>query len=232
MTRYKRDVQAKLKRVRKDQRARILAIETSCDETAAAVVEKRADGFKQRLFIRRSRCTRRTAAWCRRSPSRSHVQKIGAVVSPRAGGSRVNATGIGPRSRSPTDRGLVGALLVGLSYAKGPGLCGGVCRFLGVHHIASHIAANYLSYPDLQPPFYLPCGVRRGTAISSSVEDYERYRLLGRTRGRRGWRGRSIKWRACWACPIPAAPNLEQLALEGGPGPVSVPLRLQRRRGV
>ena len=110
--------------------------------------------------------------------------------------------------------GLVGALLVGLSYAKGLAYASGL-PFLGVHHIASHIAANYLTYPTLEPPF--TCLVASGGhSHIILVEDYDRYRLIGHTRDDAA--GEAFdKVARVLGLSYPGGPNLEALAREGDP---------------
>jgi N6-L-threonylcarbamoyladenine synthase len=191
---------------------RILAIETSCDETAAAVVE---DG---RTVLSNAVHTQIPlhapfGGVVPEIASRSHVQKIGAVVrlALDEAGLALNELDAIAVTSGP---GLVGALLVGLSYAKGLAYAAGL-PFLGVHHIAAHIAANYLSYPDLTPPF--TCLVASGGhSHIIVVEEYDRYRLIGRTRDDAA--GEAFdKVARVLGLPYPGGPNLEQLALQGDP---------------
>ena len=110
--------------------------------------------------------------------------------------------------------GLVGALLVGLSYAKGLAYAAGL-PFLGVNHIASHIAANYLTDPNLEPPFTCLV-VSGGHSHIIVVEDYDRYRLLGRTRDDAA--GEAFdKVARVLGLSYPGGPNLERLAETGNP---------------
>ena len=76
--------------------------------------------------------------------------------------------------------GLIGALLVGVNYAKGLSLSSGV-PLVPVHHLRSHIAANYLSYENLKPPF-LCLVVSGGNTLITEVKDYTDFKILGRTR--------------------------------------------------
>ena len=212
MTNYERAVAEKLKQMQQKPHVRILAIETSCDETAAAIVENgrrvlsNAVHTQIPLHVPFGGVVPEIA-------SRSHVQKIGAVVrlaleEAQLALSDLDAVAV---TNGP---GLVGALLVGLSYAKGLAFASGL-PFLGVNHIASHIAANYLSYPDLEPPF--TCLVASGGhSHIIAVEDYDRYRLIGRTRDDAA--GEAFdKVARVLGLPYPGGPNLEKLAREGDP---------------
>ena len=212
MTHYERAVAEKLKQIQQKPAVRILAIETSCDETAAAVVENgrtvlsNAVHTQIPLHVPFGGVVPEIA-------SRSHVQKIGAVV--RLALEQANLTLSGLDAIAVTNGpGLVGALLVGLSYAKGLAFAAGL-PFLGVNHIASHIAANYLSYPELTPPF--TCLVASGGhSHIIAVEDYDRYRLIGRTRDDAA--GEAFdKVARVLGLSYPGGPNLEKLALEGDP---------------
>ncbi|MDP3447749.1 MAG: tRNA (adenosine(37)-N6)-threonylcarbamoyltransferase complex transferase subunit TsaD [Eubacteriales bacterium] len=212
MTHYERAVQRKLDELKRKPHVRILAIETSCDETAAAVV---ADG---RTVLSNAVHTQIPlhapfGGVVPEIASRSHVQKIGAVVRLALGeaGLTLNELDAVAVTSGP---GLVGALLVGLSYAKGLAYAAGL-PFLGVHHIAAHIAANYLSYPALTPPF--TCLVASGGhSHIIVVEDYDRYRLIGRTRDDAA--GEAFdKVARVLGLPYPGGPNLEQLAMQGDP---------------
>ena len=212
MTHYSSAVQKKLEELPQKPHVRILAIETSCDETAAAVVE---DGRRVLSNAVHTQIPLHVpfGGVVPEIASRSHVQKIGSVVRAaleQAGLplSELDAVAV---TNGP---GLVGALLVGLSYAKGLAYSAGL-PFLGVHHIASHIAANYLSYPDLNPPF--TCLVASGGhSHIILVENGERYRLIGRTRDDAA--GEAFdKVARVLGLPYPGGPNLEKLAQNGDP---------------
>ena len=83
--------------------------------------------------------------------SRSHTERIGAVADEALKTASVGLNDIGAIAVTCTP-GLIGALLVGVSYAKGLAYAANI-PLVGVNHIAGHIAANYLTYPDLEPPF-------------------------------------------------------------------------------
>ena len=212
MTHYERAAQSKLEEIRRNRRARILAIETSCDETAAAVVE---DGRRVLSNAVHTQIPLHVpfGGVVPEIASRSHVQKIGAVV--RAALEQAGLTLSDLDAVAVTNGpGLVGALLVGLNYAKGLAYGAGL-PILGVNHIASHIAANYLSYPDLNPPF--TCLVASGGhSHIIAVEDDGRYRLIGRTRDDAA--GEAFdKVARVLGLRYPGGPNLEKLALQGDP---------------
>ena len=212
MTHYERAAQEKLEQIRLNRRARILAIETSCDETAAAVVEN------GRIVLSNAVHTQIPlhvpfGGVVPEIASRSHVQKIGSVV--RLALEEAHLTLAELDAVAVTNGpGLVGALLVGLNYAKGLAYAAGL-PFLGVNHIASHIAANFLSYPDLTPPF--TCLVASGGhSHIIAVEEDERYRLIGRTRDDAA--GEAFdKVARVLGLAYPGGPNLEKLAKEGDP---------------
>lgn len=212
MTHYASAVQKKLEELRQKPHVRILAIETSCDETAAAVVE---DGRRVLSNVIHTQIPLHVpfGGVVPEIASRSHVQKIGFVV--RAALEQAGMTLSQLDAIAVTNGpGLVGALLVGLSYAKGLAYAAGL-PFLGVHHIASHIAANYLTYPDLTPPF--TCLVASGGhSHIIRVEDDARYVLIGRTRDDAA--GEAFdKVARVLGLPYPGGPNLEKLAREGDP---------------
>ncbi len=212
MTQYERAVQRRLEGLSDSLHVRILSIETSCDETAAAVVENGRTVLSNVVHTQIP-LHMPYGGVVPEIASRSHVQKIGAVVR-RALDEAELTLGELDAVAVTNGPGLVGALLVGLSYAKGLAYAAGL-PFLGVHHIASHIAANYLSYPELEPPF--TCLVASGGhSHIIVVEDYERYRLVGRTRDDAA--GEAFdKVARVLGLPYPGGPNLEKLAREGDP---------------
>lgn len=212
MTDYSERSQRKLNTLREQQNVRILAVETSCDETAAAVVQNGRTVLSNvvhtqiPLHVPYGGVVPEIA-------SRSHVQKIGPVVA-KALADADMALSDADAIAVTNGPGLVGALLVGLSYAKGLALAAGL-PFLGVHHIASHIAANYLTHPDLEPPFTCLI-VSGGHSHIVAVEEYDRYRLIGCTRDDAA--GEAFdKVARVLGLPYPGGPNLEKLASGGDP---------------
>lgn len=191
---------------------RILAIETSCDETAAAIVE---DG---RLVLSNAVHTqiplhRRYGGVVPEIASRNHVEMLGPVVEKALTDAGLPLSSLDAVAAT-SGPGLVGALLTGLSYAKGLALAWNL-PFIGVNHIEGHIAANYLSHPALEPPF--TCLIASGGhSHIVQVEEYTRFRLIGKTRDDAA--GEAFdKIARVLGLPYPGGPALEELARDGDP---------------
>ena len=137
MTEYERAVERKLQAVKAKPHARILAIETSCDETAAAVIE---DGRRVLSNVVHTQIPLHVpyGGVVPEIASRSHVQKIGSVVRRALEEAELSLKELDAVAVT-NGPGLVGALLVGVSYAKGLAYAAGL-PFLGVNHIASRSA--------------------------------------------------------------------------------------------
>lgn len=189
-----------------------LAIESSCDETAASVLRGAREVLSMSVYTQIP-LHRKYGGVVPELASRSHVEKIGAVAADALGqaGIPLGAVDAVAVTNGP---GLVGALLVGLSYAKGLAFAAQK-PLVGVDHIAGHIAANYLSHPDLTPPF--ACLVASGGhSHIVLVEDYCRFSLLGKTRDDAA--GEAFdKVARVLGLPYPGGPALEALAQEGDP---------------
>lgn len=156
----------------------ILAIESSCDETAAAVVRNGREVLSNVIYSQIDLHTVYGGV-VPEIASRKHIEKITQVVDKAlkdAGLSFNDIDGIavtyGP--------GLVGALLVGVSFAKALSFSTGI-PLIGVHHIEGHICANYIENKDLKPPF-MALVVSGGHTHLVKVKDYGEYEILGRTR--------------------------------------------------
>ena len=156
----------------------ILAIESSCDETAAAVVE---NGRKVLSSVIYSQIETHTVfgGVVPEIASRKHIEKINQVVD-----AALKESGIPLKELSAVavtmGPGLVGPLLIGVSFAKALAFAEDL-PLLGVNHIEGHVSANFIAHPDLEPPF-LCLIVSGGHTHLVVVEDYGRYRLVGRTR--------------------------------------------------
>ena len=202
----------KMEQLRAGGSARILAIETSCDETAAAVVES---GRKVLSNVVHTQIPlhRRYGGVVPELASRNHVDRVGAVVGQALDEAKLHKSEVDVIAVT-SGPGLVGALLVGVSYAKALAL-GGTLPLLGCNHILGHIAANYLSHLDLEPPFTCLI-VSGGHSHLIEVEGYASFRLLGRTRDDAAGEAYDKAARAL-GLPYPGGPELEKLAREGNP---------------
>ncbi len=157
---------------------KILAFESTCDETAVAVVEDGRHILTDQIFSQADL----HAVYGGVVPeiaSRCHVESI-SILAEKA----ISAAGI---TRQDIDAvavsyapGLIGAVLVGVNFAKAVALALDV-PLIPVHHIRGHIAANYLAYPELEPPF-LCLAISGGNTILVDVRDYTDMKILGATR--------------------------------------------------
>lgn len=203
---------------RMDERGIILGIETSCDETAAAVVRQGREMLSS-VVASQIEVHRKFGGVVPEIASRRHVEAILTVIDEALGQAGIAledvdavAVTYGP--------GLVGALLVGLSAAKGISYALGkplVC----VNHIEGHIYANFLAHPDLDPPV-LCLTVSGGHTELIAMRDHGCYEVLGRTRDDAA--GEAFdKVARVMGLPYPGGPALEQLAKSGNANLISFP---------
>jgi len=157
---------------------KILSVESSCDETAVALVEDGrrilSDCVASQIDVHRL-----YGGVVPEIASRKHVEAICGLADEalaKAGASRADIGAVAV-TYAP---GLIGAVLVGVNFAKAAALSLGV-PLIPVHHIRGHIAANYLAYPALEPPF-LCLVVSGGHSLIVDVQDYTRLKILGTTR--------------------------------------------------
>ena len=156
---------------------RILAIETSCDETAAAVVE---DGRKiiSNIVATQIEEHKLYGGVVPEIASRRHCESIVAVVSEALEKAEMTLDDVDAVAVTYAP-GLIGALLVGVNFAKGLALSSGK-PLIPVHHIKGHIAANYIAHEDLKPP-YLCLAASGGHSHIMRVSDYTNFETIGRT---------------------------------------------------
>lgn len=157
---------------------KILGIESSCDETAAAVVE---DGRNLISGVVASQIDihKVYGGVVPEIASRAHTEAICGVVSEALEKAECTINDIDAIAVTNAP-GLIGALLTGLSFAKGMAFSSGK-PLVPVHHIRGHVAANYLAHPELEPPF-AALVVSGGHTSLMRVESYTDYRLIGYTR--------------------------------------------------
>lgn len=156
---------------------KILGIESSCDETAAAVVE---DGRNVLSSVIASQVEEHKlyGGVVPEIASRRHAEAIVPVVRRALNEANVSLSDIDAIAVTYAP-GLIGALLVGVNFAKGLSLSTGI-ELVPTHHLRSHIASNYISNPDLKPPF-LCLVVSGGHSHIVMVEDYTKMKIIGKT---------------------------------------------------
>ncbi|MCI8786758.1 MAG: tRNA (adenosine(37)-N6)-threonylcarbamoyltransferase complex transferase subunit TsaD [Eubacterium sp.] len=196
----------------------ILAIETSCDETSAAVV---VNGRDVRSNVISSQIALHTlyGGVVPEIASRKHIEKINQVITEalhQADTSldEIDAVGVtyGP--------GLVGALLVGVSEAKAISYAKKI-PLIGVHHIEGHISANYIEHQDLKPPF-LCLVVSGGHTHLVKTLDYGKYEILGKTMDDAAGEAFDKVARAI-GLGYPGGPKIEQVSKTGNPDAIAFP---------
>lgn len=201
-----------------NKEVKILAIESSCDETAAAVV---VNGRDVRSNVISSQIALHTlyGGVVPEIASRKHIEKINQVIEQALADAdmtleEIDAIGVtyGP--------GLVGALLVGVAEAKAISYARNI-PLIGVHHIEGHISANYIENKDLEPPF-LCLVVSGGHTHLVRVLDYGKYEILGKTRDDAAGEAFDKVARAI-GLGYPGGPKIEKVSHEGNPHAVEFP---------
>ena len=202
----------------------ILALETSCDETAASVV---ADGRRILSNVISSQIPvhQKFGGVVPEIASRKHIENVIPVVDQALREAKVSLSDItaigvtyGP--------GLVGALLVGVSVAKALSFATDK-PLIGVNHLEGHIFANFLSHPELEPPF-MALVVSGGHTSLVHVKGYNEFELLGQTRDDAA--GEAFdKIARVMKLPYPGGPYIDRLAKTGNPEAIAFPRALTGR---
>ncbi len=196
----------------------ILAIESSCDETSAAVV-KNGRQVLSNVISSQIDIHKKFGGVVPEVASRNHVLNISSVV-----GEAMETAGVSYEDLNAVavtyGPGLVGALLVGVSYAKSVSSAKNI-PLIAVNHIHGHIAANYITHPDLEPPFV--CLVASGGHSHILwVKDYTEFEILGRTRDDAA--GEAFdKIARVIGLGYPGGPKIEALAKEGDENAIAFP---------
>lgn len=196
----------------------ILAIESSCDETAAAVVH---NGRKVLSNIISSQIDlhKLYGGVVPEIASRKHIEKINQVIEEALKEAEVTLKDIDAVAVT-YGPGLVGALLVGVAEAKAIAYAAGL-PLVCVHHIEGHISANYIEHPELEPPFL--CLVASGGHTHLvCVKDYGKYEILGRTRDDAAGEAYDKVARAI-GLGYPGGPKIDRIAREGNPDAIKFP---------
>ena len=197
---------------------KILAVESSCDETAVAVVE---DG-RRVLSDKIASQADMHALYGGVVPeiaSRKHVEVIAALAD--------EALKEADMARGDIDAvavtyapGLIGAVLVGVNFAKAAAYALGV-PLIPVHHVRGHIAANYIAFPELEPPF-LALAISGGNTLIVDVKDYTDLEVIGATRDDAA--GECFdKAARVLGLPYPGGAPMDALAQQGTAGPYDLP---------
>ena len=196
----------------------VLAIETSCDETAAAVVKNGREILSNTIYTQIKLHTV-FGGVVPEIASRKHIEKINPVIETALQEAGVTldeidaiAVTYGP--------GLVGALLVGVAEAKAIAYATKK-PLIGVHHIEGHISANYIEHKELEPPFL--CMVASGGhSHLVMVKDYGEYEIIGRTRDDAAGEAFDKVARAI-GLGYPGGPKIDKLAREGDKNAITFP---------
>lgn len=196
----------------------ILAIESSCDETAAAVVVNGRKVLSNIIFSQID-LHKLYGGVVPEIASRKHIEKINQVVTEalETAGMALEDMDAIAVTYGP---GLVGALLVGVSAAKAISFASGI-PLVGVHHIEGHISANYIENPDLEPPFACLV-VSGGHTHLVLVKDYGEYEILGKTRDDAAGEAFDKVARAI-GLGYPGGPKIDKLSCEGNPDAIAFP---------
>lgn len=196
----------------------ILAIESSCDETAAAVVRNGREVLSNVIYSQIDLHTLYGGV-VPEIASRKHIEKINQVIEQALKEADMQlqqmdaiAVTYGP--------GLVGALLVGVSEAKAISFATGI-PLVGVHHIEGHISANFIENKELEPPFICLI-VSGGHTHLVKVLDYGKYEILGRTRDDAAGEAFDKVARAI-GLGYPGGPKIDKVSKEGNPDAIHFP---------
>ncbi len=189
---------------------KFLAIESSCDETAAAVVE---DGRVVLSNVVSTQIEKHKifGGVVPEIASRLHTENISWVVEKALTDAKCTLDDIDGIAVTYAP-GLIGALLVGVNYAKGLSLASGK-PLIPVHHLRSHIAANYITHKDLKPPF-MCLVVSGGNTLLCKVNDYTDFEVIGRTRDDAAGEAMDKAARTL-GLPYPGGVNLDKISKTG-----------------
>ena len=201
------------------EHVRILALETSCDETAAAVIE---DGRTILSNIVDSQVETHAlyGGVVPEIASRRHMEAVVRVTDAALREAGLTRDGVDAVAATCAP-GLIGALLVGANFGKSLAFALGK-PFIPVHHIRGHIAANYLQFPDLKPPF-LTLVASGGHSLLVLVKDYTEFEILGGTRDDAA--GEAFdKVARVLGVGYPGGPKIDRMAVGGDPKKYKLPV--------
>lgn len=202
----------------KEKDVLILAIESSCDETAAAVVKNGREVLSN-VISSQIELHKLYGGVVPEIASRKHIEKINQVITEalETAGTTLDDLDAVAVTYGP---GLVGALLVGVAEAKAISYAKKL-PLVGVHHIEGHISANYIENKDLEPPF-MCLVVSGGHTHLVKVQDYGVYEILGRTRDDAAGEAFDKVARAI-GLGYPGGPKIDRLSAQGNPDAIEFP---------
>lgn len=215
---YEARAREKWEHCQESGQAVILAIESSCDETAAAIVRNGRQICANVLYSQIA-IHKEYGGVVPEIASRSHVEKMQGIVQQALAAADMTLADIDAIAVT-AGPGLIGCLLTGISYAKGLALARQL-PLVAVHHIKGHICANFLAFPDLKPPF-LCLVVSGGHSHIIAVEKGLGMRVIGATRDDAAGEAFDKAARAL-GLSYPGGPELEKLAREGNPNAYAFP---------
>lgn len=196
----------------------ILGLESSCDETAAAVI-KNGRTVLSNIISSQIDIHKEYGGVVPEIASRKHIERINTVIE-----EALTEAGVGLKDLDAVGvtygPGLVGALLVGVAEAKAICFAADI-PLVGVHHIEGHVSANYIENPDLEPPF-LCLIVSGGHTHLVVVRDYGEFEILGRTRDDAAGEAFDKVARAI-GLGYPGGPKIDKLSKEGNPEAIVFP---------
>ncbi len=195
-----------------------LSIESSCDETAVAVLKNGREVLAN-VVSTQIELHKKFGGVVPEVASRKHIENIDAVYQEALDTAGIKAEDI-DHIAVTYGPGLVGALLVGLSYAKALAFTLGV-PLVGVNHMQGHINANYIQHKDLKPPF-ITLVVSGGHTHLVEVKDYQNYEILGRTRDDASGEAFDKISRAM-GLGYPGGPIIDKLAKQGNKHAIEFP---------
>ena len=197
---------------------KILAIESSCDETAAAVVVNGRNVLSNVIYSQIDLHTLYGGV-VPEIASRKHIEKINQVIEAALKEAALSLSDIDAIAVT-YGPGLVGALLVGVAEAKAIAYATDK-PLVGVHHIEGHISANYIENPDLEPPF-MCLVVSGGHSHLVNVTDYGKYEILGRTRDDAAGEAFDKVARVI-GLGYPGGPKIDKVSYDGNPKAIDFP---------
>ena len=195
-----------------------LAIESSCDETAASILKNGREVLSN-IISTQIDIHKKFGGVVPEVASRKHIENIDIVVQQALDEANINMNDI-THIAVTYGPGLVGALLVGLSYAKAMAYALDI-PLVGVNHIEGHLSANYIAHKDLKPPF-ITLIVSGGHTHLVEVKDYGEYEILGRTRDDASGEAFDKVARAM-GLGYPGGPIIDKLAKEGNKDAIEFP---------